>query len=253
MASVVDAFSEALSEDYSYLKFVVYAIPVYIVANLFLIGKMGHLMFWGAIVGLLVLGLLTLGIHNVRRNRKEILTSNPLMLIKATFLALIVLIPQIFIYTYIGKILTTKIPLPDNIPHFSLIYSIIVWAVLFSLIFTSYLSFAKYLRLTQAFNLKRITESCVDILLNLIFFIPQLAIANLVIVGPVAYVFAFLNIPFTNWGFVAYCSIAFIINISIIANYFAQIAFEYIKGSNEDYDENVKISSVIDTTIEKMQ
>ena len=29
MASVVDAFNEALSEDLAYVKFVVYAIPVY--------------------------------------------------------------------------------------------------------------------------------------------------------------------------------------------------------------------------------
>jgi hypothetical protein len=253
MASVVDAFNEALSEDFSYVKFIVYAIPVYVVARFFMIGKMGHLIFWGFIAIFILLGVLTQGINNVRRNKKEILTSNPLLLIKSGFLSLIVLLPQIFLYKYIGNILITKVPIPDNITHLPLIYSIIVWSILFSVLLTSYLSFAKYLKVKQAFNLKVILESCVDVLLNIIFFIPQLALVNLVIVGPIAYAFSLLNISLTNMGFIAYCSIAFVINVSIIANYFAQVAFDCIKGNNEDYDENVQISSVIDTTIEKIQ
>ena len=76
MASVVDAFNEALSEDLAYVKFVVYAIPVYFVVNLFIVGKMSMFTFWGGIFGVLLLGLLTQGINNVRRNKREILTLN---------------------------------------------------------------------------------------------------------------------------------------------------------------------------------
>ena len=45
MASVVDAFNEALSEDLSLVKIAVYSIPVYFCANLFLVGKMSEFYF----------------------------------------------------------------------------------------------------------------------------------------------------------------------------------------------------------------
>jgi hypothetical protein len=142
--------------------------------------------------------------------------------------------------------------MPDTIPQGQNIFSIIVWAILFSIILTSYISFAKYMKIKQAFNVRVILNSCIDILISFVFFIPQLLLASLILVGPVAYVYSLFNIPFTHWGFVAYCSLAFIINISILANFFAQIGYEQIKESNEEYDENVQISSVIDTAVGRM-
>jgi hypothetical protein len=58
-------------------------------------------------------------------------------------------------------------------------------------------------------------------------------------------------LPFTHWGFIAYGSVAFIINISILANYLAQSAYEQIKGNNEEYDENVQMN-VIDLASERL-
>ncbi len=250
MASIVDAFNDALGENLAYIKIIGYSIPVYFVAKWFLIGKIGQVVFWGSILSVFFLALLTLGIHNVRMSKREVLSLNPIGLLKALVKAVVVLVPQGLIFGTLGYFLS-QISIPIDLPHVPLIYSIIVWSIIGSIILTSYLSFAKYLRVLQGFNYKVIFESCMDVLVSFIFFIPQLLLANVVLVGPVAYLYFFFNLPFTHWGFVAYCSAVFVINISILANYFAQASYEHIKGNNEEYDENVQIN-VIEASSERL-
>ena len=254
MASVIDSVHEALQEDNAYVKIVGYAIPVYLVVNWFLVGKMHMVAVYGFLLTLLLIGLLGAGINNVRRNRREILTLNPITLVVAIFKSVIVLAPQLLIYGFLGHILTTKIVIPVDVQNFSLIYSIIIWAVLGSIVLTSYMSFAKYLKISQGYNYKVVAESCVDVFVSfVIVFLPQWVLANLVLVGPVAYLYHFLfRLPFTHWGFVAYCSMIFIVNVSILANYLAQSAYEHIKGNNEEYDENVQLN-IIEATAERMR
>lgn len=251
MASIVDAFNEALSEDLSFVKIAIYAIPVYFCTKFFLVGQMSLFYFYGFWTGILLLGVLTHGIHNVRMNRREILTLNPMELLKTTLKTAAVMVPQIIIWGFIGNFIITKVAIPIDLPHVPLIYSIIVWSIIFSILLTSYMSFAKYLKVEQAFNYKLILEACIDVFISFLFFIPQLLIANVVLVGPVAYLFYFFQLPFTHWGFVFYCSLAFIVNLSILANYLAQASYEHIKGSNEEYDEHVQIN-VIDDAAERL-
>lgn len=252
MASVVDAFNEALSEDLSFVKIALYSIPVYFCAKFFLVGKMGMFYFYGVLTAILLLGLLTQGINNVRMNKSEILTLKPLCLLNAVIRTFIAVAPQLAIFGTIGYLLVKHIHIPIELPHVPLIFAIIVWSIMFSIILTSYISFSKYLKIEQAFNYKVIGESCIDVLVSFLFFIPQLLIANLVLVGPVAYLFFFFHLPFTHWGFVMYCSLAFIVNISILANYLAQASYEHIKGSNEEYDDHSQIN-LIDESAERMR
>lgn len=252
MASVIEAFNEAINEDLALPKIIGYAIPVYFVVNWFIAGKMHLVTVYGTLVVALLFGLLSLGINNVRMNRREILSCNPFAILLAIVKSAMVLVPHFLLLGYLGNLLTVKLVIPVDIPHFKLIYSIVIWTILGSIILTSYMSFAKYMKVSQGFNYKVIGESAIDVLISLIVFIPQLAIANLVLVGPVAYIYYYLfHLPFTHWAFLAYCSAAFIINISIIANYLAQAAYEHIKGNNEEYDENIQLN-LIETTNERM-
>lgn len=251
MASIVDAFQEAFQEDHSYLKIVLYSIPINFVVNYYMQGKMALCQFWGAVVGLLLLGLLTSGINNVRMNRREILTLNPLRYLKALGLTAIVVVPHVLVYGILGYILTTKITIPISEYNLPMIYKVTVWSILFSIVFTSYLSFAKYLKIQQGYNYKVISESCIDVLISLLFFVPQLAIANVVLVLPVAYLFFFFHLPFTHWGFIAFCCMCVIVNISILSNYLAQCAYEHVKGNNEEYDDHSQLN-FIDEITERM-
>lgn len=245
MASVVDALQESLQEDMALLKIVGYAIPVYFIANWFITGKMHLVIVYGVLVAALLVGLLSVGINNVRTNKREILSINPIAIFVAIIKSAIVLVPQLLIYSFIGYFLTVKLSIPIEVPHFHLIFSIVVWTVIGSVILTSYMSFAKYLDVVQGYNYKVIGESCIDVLVSLIVFLPQLALANLVLIGPVAYLYYYLfRLPFTHWAFVAYCSAAFIVNVSIFANYLAQAAYEHIKGNNDEYNENIQLSKI---------
>lgn len=240
MASIVDAFHEAFNENLAYVKFIVYSIPVNFVVALFMQGKTTQFEIFGFVVGMLLLGLLTQGINNVRMNRKEILTFNLISYLVALVKTLVVIIPHLIVFSLLGNLLI-KINIPIDLPHVQTIYHVIVWSILFSIVFTSYLSFAKYLKIKEGYNYKVIAESCIDVLISFLFFLPQLAIANVVLVVPVMYLFFFFKLPFTHWGFIAYCSIVLIINISLLSNYLAQCAYEHIKGNNEEYNDNFQI------------
>lgn len=251
MASIKECFSDAINEDLSILKIAVYSVPVNICANLFMSGKMSEFYFFSFISGILLLGLLTQGIHNVRMNKKEILTLNAKDLLISLLKTFVAIFPQILFWGYIANFIITKVSIPIDYPQVPMIFNIVVISIIFSILLTAYLSFAKYLDIKQAFNYKVILESCIDVLISFIFFIPQLFLVNLILVGPVAYLFYFFKLPFTHWGFILFCSFASIINISIIANYLAQASYEQIKGSNEDYDDHVQIN-VIDDVTERM-
>ena len=58
--------------------------------------------------------------------------------------------------------------------------------------------------------------------------------------------FWFFKLPFTHWGFVVYCSLVFVLNISIIADYMAQMAYENIRSFAKDEGEDTILGSVID-------
>lgn len=251
MASIKESFFDALNEDFSILKIAIYSVPVNICANLFLSGKMSEFYFFSFLTVVLLLGLLTQGINNVRMNRREILTLNAKSLLISLLKTFVAVVPQVLFWGFVSYWIISNISIPIDYPQVPLIFNIVVISIAFSFVLTSYMSFAKYLDIKQAFNYKVILDSCIDVLISFIFFIPQLLIANVILVGPVAYLFYLFKLPFTHWGFVLFASLASIVNISIMANYLAQASYEQIKGNNEDYDEHVQIN-IIDDVTERM-
>lgn len=250
MASMVDAFRDAFSENLSYVKFVIFAIPVYFVVHFYMIGQMAMFQTFAPLLALLIFGLFTQAIFNVRNNRKEVLTLNPIEFLIGLLKTSVVIIPNGLIFGSIGYFLA-KYNFPvSGVPHFNTIYHIIVWLIFGSIILTSYLSFAKFHSIKQGFNYKVIFESCADVLLQLVFMLPQLAIANALLVGPVAYLYFYFKVPFEHWSFVAYCSCILVVNISILANYLAQSSTEFIKGDDKEYNE---MSSLNDFTGESVE
>lgn len=248
MASVIDALNEALSEDKSAIKILLYSIPIYFCAHLFVLGKLDSVFYTSVfLTAILMFALLSKGINNVRMNRREVLCLNPLNLISALIKSFIVVVPYILVLGFCGLAILKYVKIPFDIPHISFISEIIVWSILGSIFMTAYMSFSKYLRILQAFNVKVIFESCVDVFVSLLFFVPQLVFVDAVLIAPIAYLFNLFNLPYNHWGFVYYCSIIFIVNISVLANYLAQAAYEHIKGSNEEYDDNHQINLVVDS------
>jgi len=244
MASMIDAFRDAFAEKLAYVKFVLFAIPVYFVAHFYQVGNMAMFNTFAPILGILIFGLFTQAIYNVKTNKQEVLTLNPVAFILGLMKTLVVLLPNGAVFGVIGYYITRYNFPVQGVPHFNTIFHVIVWFICGSIIMTSYLSFAKFQSIKQGFNYKVIFESCADVLLHLLFVIPQWAIVNLLLVGPVAYLLFFFKVPFEHWTFVAYCSCVFVINVSILGNYFAQASTEFVKGDDSEYQFNTSFDDV---------
>lgn len=253
MASILSYVNESLGDNFAILKIGLYSLPVCYCAHLFLKGEIGGFYFWAVVFGIVFLGLITKAINNIRTNKNEIFTINPIEIVKSIVLCVVAVVPQVLIFGLIGKILTTFIKLPVQIPHFQLIFDVIVWTLLGSIVLTSYLCFAKHMHVFQAFNYKAISESCVDILISLLFFIPQLLVMDAILVIPVIALCAQFNLPYTHFVFVLYYSVIFVLNISILSGYLAAVAFEHIKEGYGAYDENYKMNDIIDDIAERIQ
>ena len=246
MASIVSAFSDAFCEKRSFLKIIIYSIPVFICAKLFLSGQMNSFYLFGGITAVLLFIVMTIGINNVRENNQEILTFNPIKLFITFIKTAIVVVPQGLLWLGIAYAITNAIHMPEEIPYANMVFNIIVWALAGTMVFTAYLSFSKYLEIRDGYNYQIIFLSFIDIFAAIFFYIPQIIIAAAVIIGPFAYLYYYLiHVPFDHWSFVLLCSLAAVASISISANYFAQVSYEYIVLSNDRKDD-YQITKLVD-------
>ncbi len=243
MTSLFDAFNDSIGEEYAFLKYVVYAFPVYFCVKLYLSGNFVLFYLVAVPVFLLFLALLSNGVNNVRKNRKEILTFNFFKIIHILFIGFIALAPTFLILFIIAYCLVSFVNLPFDISYLQLIFKCVVWLIVGSVALTAFLSFSKNMNIKSAYNFPIIFESCIDVLIDILFLIPQLVIMNGLIVGVVWYLFFYFKIPLTNPAFLFYCSVVFVFNISVLSGYFSQSAYEFIRGNDEEYRDNYYIKN----------
>ena len=253
MASIVDSLSEAFLDSFAPLKLVGFAIPVYFAVVSFMDGNLPILYIWYGVISILFLALLTQGIYNVRRSKREILSLNPWTLAKDLVKTIVAVLPNLAVWAGAGYILTKNVIIPINVDWAQTVFEWIVSIIVFAIVMTSYLSFSKTMKIIQAYNYKIIFDSCVDVLIALFFFVLQLAVVQVVLLGPVAYLYFFFKVPFTHWTFLFYSSMVVVVDLSITANYLAQISYECIPGNNEEYDNNYDAPiDLIDDAAERM-
>lgn len=254
MATVLTYINDSFGDKTNNAKIIFYSILPAITAYLFVKGEMEMFYIFAIISAVLFLGLLTNGISNVRGNKQIIMTINPFKLLYTIALTAICIIPQILIFGFVGTTIINLVHLPIDIPHFQLIFEIIVWAILGSIIFTSYLSFAKYLSPLDAFKYKVVFESCIDVLVSCVFFLPQLLLVDAILIGPIIMLCSYFNIPYTHIIALIYYSVVFVMNIPILAGFLAQVSFENIKENNRYYDDKFDIAgNVEDDIAERLQ
>ncbi len=227
MASIKDALEESITDDKAFIKYLLFAIPVFISYELFTKGNMGMFCFVGFLTAIILLGLLVECIHNVRNGNNHVLPTFNIFTFGYTILKTVISVaPMLGIGLFVGKILTgIQIPIP--VPNVQLVYTIIVWLIIGAIVISSLIIFAKTQKVKDAYNLKLISDTCIDILVAIIFFIPQLILLNGLILGAVAYLFTiFWEINCALFVFI--CCIALVQNIVITGNYLAQIDYEII-------------------------
>ena len=243
MALMTDALSDAMNEDFSLAKILIYAIPVFICAYAFIHKNIPLFIVIALPTAILLLALLSNGIANVTSNKREILTFNIFSLISCTIKLFFAITPHTIISLFIGFCLTYFVHIPEDLKYGQIIYEWIVWTILASVILTAYIAFSKRLDVKAPYNMQILSESTMDILMNMIFLIPQLAIIDGILIGFVWYIFFFFKYPVQHPLFVYYCSVVLIFNISFLASYIAQISYEAIREKDELYNDNYYIKT----------
>lgn len=241
MASIKDAVEESFSDNHAFIKYFLYAIPVYITYWLYDSGNFGFIfLIFSVFTFLMLLGILVICTTNVRHNKNQILPGlNIFRILKEAIHCLIAIIPAIIINIGLATFITSKFSLPSA--GFDKGFKIIIWCVFISVIFTTYLLFIKDKKIKDAYNIKAISDFGSDIMVAVIFMIPLVLIVDVIFVGSITYVFwIFFGVPNPVLTFI--WSMFLIQNIAVIGNYLAQIAMENIeiKQEIERYDRGEK-------------
>ncbi len=227
MASIKDAVEESITDNLAFVKYFLYAIPVFICYLLFNQGNMGWFYFLGFFTLLMLISILIICIYNVRNGQNYVLpTFNIITFGVTAFKAIFAVGPILGLGLWLGKLIASiQIPIP--LPNIQLIYAIIVWLIIGSIIITSLILYSKTQHIKDAYNLTLISNTCIDILIAIIFYIPQLILVNGLIVGIIAYLFA-VFFTLENPIFIYLCCMALIMNVAITGDYFAQIDYEIV-------------------------
>lgn len=241
MASIKDAVEESFSDNHAFIKYFLFAIPVYITYHLYSTGNTGFIFILFVIFTfLMLLGILVICTMNVRHNRNQILPGlNLLHIFKEAIHSLFAIAPAIVINIGLAAFITSKFSLPSQ--GVDTTFKILIWCVFLSVIFTAYLLFIKDKKIKDAYNFKAISDFGADIMVAVIFMIPQILIADAIFAGSITYVFwIFFGIPNPVLTFI--WAMFVIQNIAVIGNYLAQIAMENIeiKLEIEKYDSGEK-------------
>jgi len=235
MASRIDAIEETVHDDHAIFKFILWAIPVVGSYLLFYVGNMGWFYFVGSLTVLMLLTIMVKTINNCRNARNEVLPSFNVFSFIGTAIKTLFALGPTFALCIWGGFKLTAIAIPIPLPNIQTIYSVIIWLLIASVMITALILFSKTEKIKDAYNLKLIQEACIDILIAVIYFIPQILLFNLIIVGVVAYIFFVFRMEPYNIYTIIVAAISVVISSAITGNYFAQIDYEQV-AREEDND-----------------
>lgn len=240
MASIKDAFEEAMQDSNAIWKYIIFAVPVYFCVQLYLDGAWGG--FWTLVVPtyFLMFGFLAECTANVRNGKDAVLPSfNVFKLFWAGIKGTVALGPSIALNCWLASLIANLLPNFLIEPKTCAIFQGIVWALFGAVILTGYLCYAKSFKILDAYNFKLISEACVDILVAVLFMLPQVAIANALLLVPVTYlIWVFLGIPHPV-AIYYWCTVG-VFNLAMCGHYLAQVDYETI-GTRREKEQDDKI------------
>lgn len=235
MASIKDAFEESMQDNHAIWKYLIFAVPVYYCVQLYLDGAWGG--FWTLVVPtyFLLFGFMLECTANVRNGKDSVLPSfNVFKLFWSGIKGTVALGPAIAINCWLASLIANLLPNFLVEPKTCTIFQGIVWTLFGAIILTGYLCYSKSFKILDAYNLKVISQSCVDILVAVLFMLPQVAIANALLLVPVTYlIWIFLGLPHPVAIF--YWCMVGIFNLAMCGHYLAQVDYEAI-GTRENQD-----------------
>lgn len=243
MASIKDALEESLQDSFAWIKYILYTIPAFLIANAIISGKSAN---WLPLVVIfsviLYLGFMLTCTYNVRMGNNKVLPSfNVFQVLLSGLKCAIALLP-LAIIGYFASVIIIQI-LQNYIPQ-GILFNVFKFAIIMIFVsfnLTSYLLYIKKFRILDAYNLKLIFKYCIDIMIAVLFMFVLVALVDVLIAAPLTYIlWLFMGIP--NPVAVFIWSVIGVLNIAMIGHYFAQIDYEIIPVNKDEED-------IIDRTI----
>lgn len=232
MASIIDAFEESFHDNHALTKFIIFAIPVYYCVDLY---SKNDDAFWfvSALVFILLFGFMLKCTSNVRNGKNYVMPSfNIFSMFWSGIKGLVAIGPILAILSWLAAAACNFLNKYFTEPDSMTIWRIIVWGLFISFMMTGYLCYAKNFKISDAYNLKTIADSCVDVFAGVLFMIPQVLIVNTIIAGPITYlIWLFFGIPHPIAVF--FWSMCLIFNLALVGHYLAQIDYEAIAGDDK--------------------
>lgn len=236
MASIKDAFDEVRQDNFAIFKYILFTIPLFLYVLFCTNSGFGisNFLICTLIMFIYLFGFLIKCTHNVRKGANQVLPSlNILTFIGTGIKGTVALGPAVIINTWLGILAQNKIIELFANEYVKITFLCASWGIFISIMLTTYILFAKNFKVTDTYNLKIISDSCIDIITKVFFMIPGLLLINLIITGSITYLFwTFMGIPNIYCTYIWCMSIMF--NLAMLAHYFAQLEYESIDDYKDE-------------------
>lgn len=228
MASIKDAIEESTNEANVLTKYIIYTLPLFGAVYFYMQGQQNTFLFYLLAFTsiMIVVGIMIKCCNNVMNFRERIMpTFNIFSIFFDAIRALIAITPAAAINGYITYLLVTKIYPMIAIDWIRMSAEYITYAVCGAMILTVFMLFAKKFSFIDAFDFKAISDSCIDVLIQAIWMLLQVAIIDAVIAGSITYLFwLFIGLENVVTYFVWCMTVVF--NAALIGNYLGQLNYE---------------------------
>lgn len=235
MASIKDAFEESFQDNHSFFKFFVLALPVYYCTNAYLNKENLVPLFWVfTLTFLLLFGFVIKCTTNVRNGANNVLPGlNIFDLIWTGTKGTVALGPVIVINCILAHYLckfTANFIVDEGTLN---VFKFVIWSIFGAIIMTGYLGYAKTFKIKDAYNFKAISQSSTDVLIAVLFMIPQVLLAAGLVLVPASYIL-WLFFGMSHSIAIFYYCIVFVFTLAVSAHYLAQIDFEVIPRDDKE-------------------
>ncbi len=235
MSSIIEAAEEVVQDKGGVLKCILYAIPIFASYVLYKMEMSSVFYIFATITVIFLLTVTKIILNNVRSCKDYVHPkTNIINFIGESIKLFFIMLPICSVGGGIGYALSNiQIPIPHE--KGQLIYQIIVWSILGSMMLTSFIFYAKTSKFKEAYNFSGIFTYCTDIFVTTVFGLPRLALLDLATLGVVTYIFHFF-FGLDNYFYAFACSVTISMNIAILAHFLAQVDYETVKHDENEED-----------------
>ncbi len=228
MASIRDAIEESTNEPHALEQYIIFTLPVFGATYMYAKGMSGNV--WFLILAFLsfiiIFGTIVKCANNVMNFRERIMpTMNPFSLFFDSFRTLIAIAPAVAINGGIAYYLINTFYPMISVTWISQAATYITYAVCGSIVVTVLMLFSKRFSFVDAFDLKAISDSCIDVLIQLIWLSIQIGIIDALLTGTITYL-CWLFIGLDNFVTYFIWCMTVVFNAAVVGNYLGQLNYE---------------------------